>query len=64
MLSLIAVWVFTEYINHGGWPSGATLGAGGNGVWNLWIIYPIIAGILLMSLHWTMNYVAKPMRQG
>jgi len=63
MLSLGAVWVFTEYLTHGGWPSGVTLGAGGNGVWNLWIIYPIIAGVLLISLHWTMTYVAKPMRQ-
>ena len=63
MLSLAGIWVFTEYINHGGWPSGATLGAGGDGVWNLWIIYPMIAGVLLLALHWCMTYVTRPMRQ-
>ncbi len=63
MLSLAGVWVFTEYINHGGWPTGATLGAGGHGVWNLWIIYPMIAGVLLLGLHRCMTYVAGPMRQ-
>lgn len=62
MLSLAGVWVLTEYINHGGWPSGATLGAGGDGVWNLWIIYPMIAGVLLLGLHWCMTYVTSPMR--
>lgn len=60
MLSLAGVWVFTEYINHGGWPSGATLGAGGDGVWNLWIIYPMIAGVLLLALRWSLTYVTKP----
>ncbi len=63
MLSLGGIWVFTEYLNHGGWPSGATLGAGGDGVWNLWIIYPAIAGVLLLGLHWCMRYVTNPMRQ-
>jgi hypothetical protein len=62
MLSLAGVWVFTEYINHGGWPTGATLGAGGDGVWNLWIIYPMIAGALLLGLHWCMTYVTRPYR--
>ena len=60
MLILAGVWVFTEYINHGGWPTGATLGAGGDGVWNLWIIYPMIAGALLLSLYWCMTYVTRP----
>lgn len=59
MLLLGGVWVFTEYVNHGGWPSGVTLGAGGSGVWNLWIIYPIVAGVFLMSLHRTIISVRK-----
>jgi len=63
MLCLAGVWVFTEYINHGGWPSGATLSAGGHGVWNLWIIYPMIAGVLLLGLYWCMTYVTSPMRR-
>jgi hypothetical protein len=62
MLCLAGVWVFTEYINHGGWPSGVTLSAGGHGVWNLWIIYPMIAGLLLLGLYWCMNYVISPVR--
>jgi hypothetical protein len=57
VLILAGVWIASEYVNHGGWPSGVTLGTGGEGIWNLWIVYPVAGWILLMGLHSWFRYI-------
>ena len=54
------IWVFTEYHNQGGWPNGFTFGSGSPGVWNLWIVYPIVVWAALVALHGWLTYLRKP----
>jgi hypothetical protein len=53
------IWVFTEYHNHGGWPNGFTFGSGSSGVWDLWIVYPIVVWGALVALHGWLAYLRK-----
>lgn len=59
MIVLMATWAITEYINKDGWPNGVTLGSGGPGVWNLWIIYPVIVWIGLISLQAQFSHLTR-----
>jgi hypothetical protein len=54
-----AIWVFTEYHNQGGWPSGFTFGFARPDVWNLWIVYPIAVWAALVALHGWLTYLRK-----
>lgn len=48
MLLLALIWAATEYHNAGGWPvHGFSQSSGIHDVWNLWIIYPVIAWVFV-----------------
>jgi len=50
MLLLVLIWATTEYRNAGGWPTqGFSQSSGIHDVWNYWIIYPVIAWVLIIS---------------
>jgi hypothetical protein len=49
MVILVLIWAASEYHNAGGWPThGFSQSSGIHDVWNYWIIYPIIAWVLIM----------------
>jgi len=52
-LTVTIVWAVTEYHNAGGWPTGFRTGRQ-NHDWDPWIIYPLIAGTIALTVHaWT-----------
>jgi H+/Cl- antiporter ClcA len=61
MILLAVIWAITEYHNAGGWPtSGFSQSSGIHDVWNIWIIYPVLAWILLTAGHGWLVYGHKP----
>jgi H+/Cl- antiporter ClcA len=61
---LVAIWAITEYHNAGGWPvHGFSQSSGIHGVWNIWIIYPVIGVGLLLAAHAWSVYVRKPVSE-
>ncbi len=49
---LVPIWAATEYHHAGGWPThGFSQRSGTFKVWNVWIIYPIIAWASLTAAH-------------
>jgi 2TM domain len=64
MILLAAIWAITEYHNAGGWPtSGFSQSSGIHDVWNGWIIYPLIAWVLLTVAHGWSVYGHKPISE-
>jgi hypothetical protein len=64
MILLTAIWAITEYHNAGGWPtSGFGQSSGIHDVWNCWIIYPLIAWVLLTVAHGWSVYAHKPISE-
>ena len=64
MLGLVAIWAIVEYSNAGGWPSdGFSQSSGIPHVWNLWIIYPLIAWVLGTAAHAWYVYMRKPITE-
>ncbi|MGZ4670713.1 MAG: 2TM domain-containing protein [Blastococcus sp.] len=61
MLLLVVIWATTEYQNAGGWPTdGFSQSSSIPNVWNVWIIYPVIAWVLVMTARaWTV-YGRRP----
>jgi hypothetical protein len=52
MAILVVVWAVTEYHNAGGWPvHGFSQSSGIHEVWNLWIVYPLGAWLLVVAIH-------------
>jgi len=50
MVILVMIWATSEYHNAGGWPTqGFSQSSGIHDVWNYWIIYPVIAWVLIIS---------------
>ena len=50
MALLVLVWATSEYHNAGGWPTqGFSQSSGIHDVWNFWIVYPVIAWVLIMA---------------
>lgn len=50
MVLLVLIWATSEYHNAGGWPTqGFSQSSGIHDVWNYWIIYPIIAWVLIIG---------------
>ena len=50
MVLIVVIWATTEYHNAGGWPTaGFSQSSGIHDVWNYWIIYPLIAWVLLTA---------------
>jgi 2TM domain len=61
MIILVAIWATSEYHNAGGWPaSGFSQSSGIPNVWNYWIIYPLIAWVLLTAADAWHVYGHKP----
>ena len=65
MILLVAIWAMSEYHNAGGWPAdGFSQSSGIHDVWNLWIIYPLLAWILVIGGHGWFVYLRKPISEG
>jgi 2TM domain len=64
MILLAAIWAITEYHNAGGWPtSGFSQSSGIHDVWNCWIIYPLIAWVLVTVAHGWSVYGNRPISE-
>jgi 2TM domain-containing protein len=64
MLLLAAIWAITEYQNSGGWPTdGFGESSGIPHVWNMWIIYPVIAWVFFSGVHGISVYIQKPITE-
>ncbi len=64
MAVLVAIWATTEYHNAGGWPTnGFSQSSGIPNVWNIWIIYPLIAWVLLTVANAWFVYGRKPISE-
>jgi hypothetical protein len=64
MLLLAAIWAITEYQNSGGWPTkGFSESSGIPHVWNMWIIYPVIAWVFFSVVHGISVYMRKPVTE-
>ena len=65
MLVLAAIWAITEYHNAGGWPTqGFSQSSGIHEVWNIWIIYPVMAWVFLTVVGGLIAYLRKPISEG
>ena len=64
MLVLAAIWAIAEYNNAGGWPTGGfSQSSGIPNVWNYWIIYPLIAWVLLTAANAWRVFGRKPISE-
>ena len=64
MMILVAIWAITEYHNAGGWPtSGFSQSSGIHDVWNIWIIYPLLAWVFIIAGHGWIVYGRKPISE-
>ena len=63
---LCLIWGISEYHDAGGWPSSLgsfSQSSGIPGVWNMWIIYPLLALGLALSLDACFTYLRKPITE-
>jgi 2TM domain-containing protein len=61
---LVAIWATSEYHNAGGWPTqGFSQSSGIHDVWNYWIIYPLIAVVLIVGARAWSVYGHKPISE-
>jgi hypothetical protein len=64
MIILVLIWAIAEYQNAGGWPThGFSQSSGIHDVWNFWIIYPIIAWVLILATRTWSVYGNKPISE-
>ena len=64
MAILVIIWAVSEYHNAGGWPvNGFSQSSGIYEVWNLWIIYPFGAWLLIVAAHAWAVYGNKPISE-
>jgi 2TM domain len=64
MILLVVIWATSEYHNAGGWPAhGFSQSSGIPDVWNLWIIYPLGAWVLLTAAGAWFVYGRKPISE-
>lgn len=64
MIILVAIWAVTEYHNAGGWPTdGFSQSSGIHDVWNVWIVYPLIAWVFITAGHGWFVYGRKPISE-
>lgn len=61
MVLLVLIWALSEYHNAGGWPTqGFSQSSGRRDVWNIWIVYPVGAWLLLVAAGGWNVYLHKP----
>jgi hypothetical protein len=64
MVLLVFIWALSEYHNAGSWPTGGfSQSSGLHDVWNLWIIYPFGAWLLLVAAGGWNVYLHKPISE-
>lgn len=64
MILVVVGWAFSEYHNAGGWPTkGFSQSSGIPHVWNYWIIYPLIAWVLLTAANAWGVFGRKPISE-
>jgi len=64
MIFLVAVWAISEYHNAGGWPThGFSQSSGIHDVWNMWILYPLLAWALLTAAAAWDVYLRRPISE-
>lgn len=50
MVILAIIWGMSEYHNTGGWPTrGFSQSSGAHDVWNVWLVYPLMAWVLIIG---------------
>ena len=64
MVVLTVIWAISEYYNAGGWPTdGFSQSSSIPNVWNIWIIYPLLAWVVfLVASAWDV-YLRKPISE-
>jgi 2TM domain len=61
---LLVIWAVSEYFNAGGWPTnGFSQSSGIPGVWNIWIIYPLVGWGAFVAVHGWSTYLRKPISE-
>ena len=64
MVILAVIWAISEYHNAGGWPThGFSQSSGIHNVWNFWIIYPLIAWVLIVAARGWSVHSHKPISE-
>jgi hypothetical protein len=65
MAGLAVIWAIGEYHNAGGWPvHGFSQSSGIYEVWNIWIIFPLGAFLLITAAHAWAVFGHKPISEG
>jgi protein-S-isoprenylcysteine O-methyltransferase Ste14 len=63
-VALVIIWAIVEYHNAGGWPtSGFSQSSGIHHEWNSWIIYPVVALALGVSIDAWHTYRHRPISE-
>ena len=65
-VALCLIWGISEYHKAGGWPSSLdpfSQSSGQPGVWNIWIVYPLLALGLALTLDACFTYLRKPITE-
>jgi len=65
MALLVAIWATSEYHTAGGWPTqGFSQSSGIHDVWNYWIVYPVVAWVLILTAGgWRVYRRPKPISE-
>jgi hypothetical protein len=64
MFLLVLVWAASEYHNAAGWPTGGfSQSSGIPNVWNFWIVYPLIAWVLIIGTRAWKVYRNRPISE-
>ena len=64
MAILVVIWAISEYNNAGGWPSqGFSQSSGIADVWNMWIVYPLMAWVFFVAADGWLTYLRKPITE-
>ncbi len=62
---LVTIWAISEYNNAGGWPTeGFSQSSSIPHVWNVWIIYPLLAIGLAVAIDAWNTFRRKPITEG
>ena len=64
MVLLSVIWALTEFQNAGGWPTaGFSQSSSIPHVWNMWILYPVIAWLFFTVIYGISVYMRKPISE-
>ncbi len=64
MIVLTVIWAISEYYNAGGWPTdGFSQSSSIPNVWNIWIIYPLLAWVAFLVVSAWDVYFRKPITE-